>query len=101
MPMRIELNPWFAPDSTPGRLVTRPSFYVAPFTFTSRGDAEARGTPLIALRVSKSPRHVLDQNVPSLNVSHASILPLSRPRRSHDTRCSDEPWVKDSGTTRP
>ena len=35
------------------------------------------------------------------NVSQVSIFPLSRPRRSHSTRCAEEPCVNDSGTTRP
>ncbi len=29
------------------------------------------------------------------------MVPCDRPRRSHSTRCSDEPWVHDSGETRP
>ena len=35
------------------------------------------------------------------NVSQAANLPLSKPLRNQVTRCSEEPWVKASGTTRP
>src|SRR5262245_9527885 len=35
------------------------------------------------------------------NVLHESTLPDSSPRRNHWTRCSEDPCVKDSGTTRP
>src|SRR6266540_3710954 len=35
--------------------------------------------------------------VPLANVLHASMLPESRPRRSHLVRSSEEPCVKDSG----
>ena len=35
------------------------------------------------------------------NVSQLSTLPLSKPRRNHCTRCSDEPCVNDSGCTPP
>ena len=34
-------------------------------------------------------------------MSQLSGSPVSKPRRNHDTRCSDEPWVHDSGLTWP
>jgi len=36
---------------------------------------------------------------PPLNESHASTEPVSSPFMNHETRSSDEPCVKESGTT--
>ena len=54
------------------------------------------------LRVTSALRTLGPQNDPPVQkVLHESTLPDWSPRRSHSTRCSDDPWVNDSGTTVP
>ncbi len=56
------------------------------------------GLGLSALRTLRgaagNPRHR------RTNVSQPAIVPRSSPRRNHDTRCWEEPWVNRSGATR-
>ncbi len=41
----------------------------------------------------------LRYNVSSLKVSQAAISPRAKPCLNQATRCCEEPWVKESGTT--
>lgn len=60
------------------------------------------GTTLMQKALSPPPGHDLERRryrLDALNVSHCWMSPDSKPCLNHLTRCSDEPWVKASGTT--
>lgn len=50
-------------------------------------------------RSIKKSRDGEHQTTDALNVSHESMLPLTRPSLNQCIRCADVPWVKESGTT--
>src|SRR5680860_1464548 len=60
-----------------------------------------RGRPSLSVRLSSDGGRWPSENhrVSALKVSQACNRPSLKPLRNQRARCSDDPWVKESGTT--